>query len=147
MHSKAWHGQIWQTLKQNALHVEEDAVTHLQRVMKFQTFRLPGEQKAFSSFCKVVFSVPSHNSLCPSSPLCFIAVQRRRTPNFHSVICALGVLSLNFSTLIKSSQSKDKRTENIRQSLHKGICPAGFGWRWGCSGPSQKDLVQNKHWH
>lgn len=114
MHAIAWHRQIWQTLKQNTLyvciHVEEEAVTHLHSVTRF----LPGEQKhPLNSGCKVVFSVSSHNSFSPSLPLFFIAVQRSRTPKFGYVICALGVLFLNFTTSMRSSQYKGKRTKNI----------------------------------
>lgn len=135
MHGIAWHRQIWQTLKQNTLdvciHVGEEAVTHLHSVTKFLTFCLPGEQKQpLCSGCKVVFSVSSHNSSSLCSPLRFMADQRSRAPNFRYVICALGVLSLNFSTLMKSSQDKDKRTENIWQSLHRGIWLAGLVGGW-----------------
>ena len=46
---------------------------------------------------------------------------------------------------MKSSQNKDKRPENIGQSLMKG-----FGWLvWSVDGlywSIQKDLVENKHW-
>lgn len=97
MHGIAWHRQIWQTFKQNTLdvciHVGEETVAHLHSVTKFVTFCLPGEQKnSLISGCKVVFSVSSHNSFSPSSLLCFIEVQKSRTPNFHNAICALGVL-------------------------------------------------------
>lgn len=53
MHSIAWHGQIWQTLKQNTfdvcIHVEENARAHFLSVTKFTSLCPPGVQKHFPS--------------------------------------------------------------------------------------------------
>lgn len=89
-----------------------------------------GSKSSFllSYFYKVDFFVYSHNSLSPSSPLCFKVFGRSTTPNFHYVICALGVLSLNFSTLMKSSEYKDKRTENIWQSVQRDFADLFGSW-------------------
>lgn len=142
MHGIAWHRQIWQTLKQNTfdvcIHVGEEAGTHLLSVTKFLTFCPPEEQKHLLSSCyKVDFFVSSNNSLSPSSPLCFKVFGRSTTPNFHYVICALGVLSLNFSTLMKSSEYKDERTENIWLSVQRDLANL-FGWCLSRTGPYRR---------
>lgn len=103
MHGIAWHGQIWQTLKQNTLdvctHAKEEALTHFHSVNKFLTFRLPGEQKhPLCSVCKVAFSVSSNNGFTPATLLQGCSKKQSKRLSLYDLICALRVLFLNFLT-------------------------------------------------